>query len=357
MDQMNYGRVACSGKDTKHVVPGLERLHQNGYRSVDFRERAPWWGGDLQTLRNQFVSRVRPLQSRSLALEFPTSDGSGDRLVGSLETPITAVTNCPLVVLIHGLTGCQDSDYVREAARFHLIRGRAVLRLNLRGAGPSKRVARGYYHAGCASDIRDVLGGIPEPYARNGIFAVGFSLGGNILLNFLESAERDNRLVGAATVSAPIEPLEACCRLMASRNALYHRWLLKRMKQDVLSSTELSIREREDITRAQSVFEFDDRWVAPRNGFRDARDYYAQTAGARRVPIITIPTLLLHARNDPWIPHQSYLDAEKSAAPQVEIVIARSGGHVGFHEQGHSETWHDRLIDKFLARISGTANQ
>jgi predicted alpha/beta-fold hydrolase len=71
-----------------------------------------------------------------------------------------------------------------------------------------------------------------------------------------------------------------------------------------------------------------------------------------RVPLITTPTLMLHARNDPWIPVHPYLEAKTSASPQVEIVLARSGGHVGFHEQGYADTWHDRMIDTFLSKLS-----
>lgn len=85
----------------------------------------------------------------------------------------------PLIVLIHGLTGCEDSTYVRRAAQFHLLRGRKALRLNLRGAKPSRAMATGHYHAGPVQDIQDVLDGLGEDEARHGAFLVGFSLGGN----------------------------------------------------------------------------------------------------------------------------------------------------------------------------------
>lgn len=278
------------------------------------------------------------------------SDGSGDRLVGRLDEPANPVAGSPLILIIHGLTGCEDSSYMRETARFNVVRGRPVLRLNLRGAGPGRHVAGGYYHGGCASDIEDVLNGLPSAHAPNGVFLIGFSLGGNVLLNFLADLSPGHRVVGAATVSAPIEPLEACRRLMQPRNALYHRFLLYSMKRDVLSSTELSQDERRDIEAANSIYEFDDRWVAPRNSFRDAPDYYERTAGARCVASVTVPTLMLHARNDPWIPAEPYARVLTSSPDVVEVVLAGSGGHVGFHEHGHTETWHDRMIDAFLSR-------
>ena len=317
---------------------------------MTFRERAPWWGGDLQTLRNQFARRRAPLSIHAAAVEFETSDGSGDRLTGTLEQPLAPSPRAPLVVLIHGLTGCQESAYVRESARFFLARGLCVLRLNLRGAGSSRRVAGGYYHAGCAADLRDVFRGLREVDRPNGVFAIGYSLGGNILLNLLGQPGLHPNLVGAATVSAPIRPLEASQRMMAPRNAIYHRWLLQRMKRDVLSSASLTEHERAAIRRAQTVFEFDEFCVAPRNGFHGALDYYERTAGARFVAAIGVPTLMLHACNDPWIPADPYFALLDRTPPTVEIAIAKSGGHVGFHERGHAETWHDRTIAAFMCR-------
>jgi uncharacterized protein len=316
---------------------------------VGFVERSPWWGGDLQTIRNHLMWHEQPLESHASVLEFPTSDGSGDRLTGTLERPINP-TKSPLIMLIHGLTGCEDSFYVRDSARFHLARGRSVLRLNLRGAGTSRRVAGGYYHAGCAPDLEDVIGALGSEETRYGVFTIGYSLGGNILLNLLSRLPRPHRLVGAATVSAPIEPLEACNRIMAPRNLVYHTLLLRRMKRDVLSPpAQLTDRERQIVQDATSVFEFDDKFVAPRYGFGNALNYYERTAGARKVGAITVPTLMLHACNDPWIPASPYRALQGQDLANVEIVLTRSGGHVGFHERGFADTWHDRRMDDFLS--------
>ncbi|MBS0270971.1 MAG: alpha/beta fold hydrolase [Proteobacteria bacterium] len=289
-------------------------------------------------------------------LEFPTSDGSGDSLTGTLENPFRPEAS-PLILLIHGLAGSEDSTYVRESARFHLVRGRAVLRLNLRGAGTSRCLSRGYYHAGAGSDVEDVLNSISPEQIPYGIFAIGFSLGGNILLNLLGRISPRQRLIGAAVVSAPIKPIEACQRIMARRNYLYQKFLLRRIKRDVLSSKALSARERQSIEGARSIYEFDDGWVAPRNGFHGARDYYERTAGSRYVNDIRIPTLMLHACNDPWIPVAPYLELQHRHFSCVEILIASGGGHVGFHERGFADTWHDRKIDDFLRKlIAGELN-
>ena len=121
-----------------------------------FRSRLPWWGRDLQTLRNYIVSiesSLAPFPAERV--EFPTTDG--DRLLASLHRP-TEDLGRPLVVLIHGLTGSEDSAYIRASTRYFLDQGYRVLRLNLRGAGPSKGVCRSRYHAGRSDDLRQVLG-------------------------------------------------------------------------------------------------------------------------------------------------------------------------------------------------------
>lgn len=316
----------------------------------EFSDRAPWWGGDLQTMRNQLVPSAAPENEQAERLEFMTSDGSGDRLVGMLETP-TVVGEGPLVLLIHGLTGDQDSSYMLNTARLHLAQGRRVLRLNLRGAGPSRLTCKGYYHGGCVADIRTVLEGLPAELCKNGVFAIGYSLGGNILINTLAHRFVAETLVGAATVSAPLRPADAASRLMEPRNRLYHNSLLARMKAQTLSPhAHLDPAERSAIQGVQTIYDFDDRFTAPRNGYRNADDYYSQTTGAQFVPDLAVPTLLIHARNDPWIPVTPYDECRSANTPNALIVVTESGGHVGFHEKGFAQTRHDRAIEVFLSK-------
>ena len=129
------------------IGPSAHQVEKDAVRLISFRDRAPWWGGDLQTLRNHLLPPREPLPAITAARTFKTSDGSGDRLLAQLDTPPNPAATSPLVVLIHGLTGCEESTYVRRTAKFHLLRGRTVLRLNLRGAGPSRAMAKGHYHA------------------------------------------------------------------------------------------------------------------------------------------------------------------------------------------------------------------
>ncbi len=315
-----------------------------------FRARAPWWGGDLQTLRNKLVRARVKLPATSERITVPLSDGSGDRLAAMLDTPASP-TDGPLVVLIHGLTGCEDSAYVRTSAAFHLTRGRRVLRLNLRGAGPSRASCGGHYHNGCWTDIRDALETLDGGLVSQGVFLVGYSLGGNVLINLLGRLSHPSPVRGAATVSAPIEPAQAALRLMSRRNAIYHSWLLREMKAECAApGARLSEGERAAIDGAQTIWEFDDGFIAPRNGFAGAVDYYERTAGARITHDIRTPTLMIHARNDPWIPADPYAALERDPPANVHVRLLDGGGHVGFHASDHPETWHDRCVDAFLEK-------
>ena len=320
----------------------------------NFRARAPWWGGDLQTLRNSLVAGKHELPGSSARLLLPLKDGSGDRLVAMLDTPDGRASG-PLIILIHGLTGCEDSAYIRASTVFHLDRGRRVLRLNLRGAGPSRGTCGGHYHSGCAPDICDALAALDTELLQQGLFMIGYSLGGNVLINLLAGYADDFPICGAATVSAPIEPAQAARRLMAPRNALYHTWLLRRMKEEAIApGARLSERERTAIQRARTIWEYDNYFIAPRNGFSGACDYYTRTAGARVAANIPAPTLMIHARNDPWIPVDPYVELTQRCPPNLHIVVSPGGGHVGFHAADDIETWHDRHINDFLERCNGS---
>jgi predicted alpha/beta-fold hydrolase len=200
----------------------------NGYPA--FRPRAPWWGGDLQTLRNFIVVYKLGIGRPEVPgerLHLAMRDGSGDRLAGSL-TP--GPGDRPLVVLIHGLSGCETSTYIRVSAAHFRARGYPVLRLNLRGAGPSRASSRGHYHAGRSEDLRDALRGLEPGLLDRGLCLIGYSLGGNMLVKFLAEHGTEFPIRAAATISAPIDLAAAARELMRPRNAVYHRWMLDRMK-------------------------------------------------------------------------------------------------------------------------------
>jgi predicted alpha/beta-fold hydrolase len=318
---------------------------------VPFRERFPWIGGDLQTVRNYLVPPSRILgRWPGERVEFDAGDGTGDRLLAALHRPdpANARRDAPLVVLVHGLTGCEGSFYVLETARFLLAHGISVLRLNLRGAGPSRGTCGGHYSAASSGDIArvvEVVGGA--------VALVGYSLGGSIVLRYLADDGVPARVRAAIVVSTPIDLAATARRLLRPRNAIYHRWLLARMKEEALSgAARLAPGESEAVMGARDVVGFDDAFVAPRNGFADAADYYARCSAAFRLDGIRVPTLLIHGRNDPWIPSEAYDALALPASGAIRLALAAGGGHVGFHGADRETPWHNRLI---LRHVTGAA--
>jgi uncharacterized protein len=319
-----------------------------------FHTRAPWWGADLQTLRNVIIgSRAKPQLSAQTRLSFPMSDGTGDVLHAAFTAPLQGgVDGTPLVVLVHGLSGSEDSSYMLMSARFWAERGHRVLRLNLRGAGPSREHCVQQYHAGRTQDLRDVLSGLPVNELANGLILVGYSLGGNMLLKFMAEFGCDFPVVASASVSAPIDLAAASRRFLDARNWVYHQHLLRNMKHECFGGpVAVSDEERAVILSCRTILEFDERIVAPRNGFRDAAHYYHENHARRYLREITSPTLLIHAQNDPWIPADAYTRYPFTDNPQLHPVLTKSGGHVGFHVRNDFETYYDHCIHAFATKV------
>jgi hypothetical protein len=320
-----------------------------------FRQRFPWIGGHLQTIRNVTMRRAGwtpPESGQRIWLD--TDDGSGDVIALRLSVPDHPDPDGkPLVLLIHGLSGCEDSMNQRMSTAWFLERGHAVLRLNLRGAGPSEARCSRRYHSGHTADLdlairymtrrTDIVGAA-------GIVAMGVSLGGVILLNHLINSGQDAGLRAAVTISSPLDLAGASRRFMAPSNILYKRHLLERMK--AMTLTAMPSPEWEPVIRGcRNVWEFDDRIVAPWNGYGGAEDYYERCAPLPRLGLIRTPVMLIHAEDDPWVPAGPYRMLDDVDAP-LHVRLLPRGGHVGFHEKGSIIPWHNRAAAAFFEEFA-----
>ncbi len=314
-------------------------------------------GGDLQSLRN-FLRRpaIHLEAGASERIHLPLDARSGDRASAMLHRPWQETgRRCPTVILIHGLTGCEDSVYMR-ATTAHLLRaGFPVLRLNLRGAGPSRPHCGLHYHAGRTEDLRLMLAALPPTVTANGMVAVGFSLGGNLLLKYLGEAGSTAALLAAATVSAPLDLTATAHCLAAPRNALYHWYFLRECQREVLApASVVTPEERCAALTAQNLWQFDERFTAPRNGFAGAADYYRRNSARIFLDEIVVPTLAIHALDDPIVPHEPYREYDWRRNRRLLPVLPPKGGHVGFHDR-RGGTWHDRAIQAFFEQTLGLA--
>src|ERR1700730_9993872 len=312
-----------------------------------FRERAPWFGGDLQTLRN-VVRGTPPDLPGGERLLLPMPDG--DRLAARLDRPTERFAR-PLIVLVHGLAGSEASGNVVASTRHLVGQGWPVLRLNLRGSLPSLPTAAGHYHAGRTKDLAEALRGLPADLTRHGMVVLGHSLGGNLALKFMGEGGHGLPVLAAVAVSTPIDLAATCARMMTRRKFVYHRYMLDAMKREALApGAAVSAAERAAIAAARNVYEFDDRFIAPRFGYRDAQDYYESHAAKHFLAGVTVPTLVLHALDDPWIPATCYTAINWSRLAMIEALLTARGGHLGFHGQGSRVPWHDRVTAWWLAR-------
>lgn len=315
--------------------------------SSAFVPRRPWWGGDLQTICN-YAKRASRAVSACVdeRLIVPLDDGTGDCLAAALRLP-QGWERLPLVLMIHGISGCEGSGYMKMAAAFFAERGYAVLSLNLRGAGPSRPLCRREYHAGSSQDLAAVIAKLDPKLTDRGILPIGFSLGGNLLLKFLGTMGAGHPVIRAATVSVPIDLSGSCRSILRWRNVAYHRYIFPRLKRSCMEpKADLSDTERRSLEGARNLFELDDRFIARRNGYDGAEDYYRQNSATNFLAAITHPTLMIHAKNDPFVPITPYLDARWAKNSMLSLALPDGGGHLGFH--GTSGPWHLRRIDAFF---------
>jgi uncharacterized protein len=233
-------------------------------------------------------------------------------------------------VLFHGLEGSSDSHYARAIAGEAVRRGWRLALVHFRGCSGEPNRTRRAYHSGDSEEIDWVLRRLGAP-----LHAVGVSLGGNALLKWLgeRGAEAATLVRRAAAVSAPLDLAAAGEALDRGLNRfLYTRHFLSTLKPKSLAKLEAfpDLFEKEKVRAARTFREFDNLVTAPLHGFRDTDHYWAAAACAPYLAGIRVPTLVLNARNDPFLPEQDLVRSAQKAAACVVLEFPPTGGHAGF---------------------------
>jgi predicted alpha/beta-fold hydrolase len=263
-----------------------------------------------------------------------------------------------LAILCHGLEGSSEQGYIRGLAAALARAGWDALAWNLRGcSGTANRLPR-FYHSGETGDLRALVVRAAETHDR--IALVGFSLGGNIVLKYLGEAPPPPRVVRAAAVSVPID-LASCARRLDREwtNRLYLRRFLAPMRAKIAAKVQRfpEAFEVRGLDRVATFEEFDGRFTGPLHGFRDAEDYWSRSSARQFLPAITVPTLLLNARNDPFLTPHCFPEVEAAASAHVFLEAPASGGHVGFVDGAGRPWWERRVVDWMseMDTMDGTA--
>ena len=250
------------------------------------------------------------------------------------------------MILVPGLTGCEASRHVLQAAAAWVARGAPVVRLNLRGSPPGRALARGHYHMDRARDLADAclaVGALDPAIRRAGIVIVGYSLGGAIALRLAQAPSPPGLVKAVVAVSAPLDLVATAERMVRPRNRLYERWLLDRLKRETEPLWRAAPAPvRTAVQRARHIRDFDDALTAKEAGFRDADDYYVSCSPLRGMEALRIPVLLVHADDDPWVPPPAVAES-----PLLRVLVTRGGGHVGFHGRGSPMPWHVDAAARF----------
>ena len=257
--------------------------------------------------------------------------------------------NSPIVLLLHGLGGSSQSAYAPEFYRQLARVGIRSVGINYRSCGGEINNLPQTYHAGSTDDVALVVNWLRQQYPVP-VGLIGVSLGAAITLNYLGEAMRD--VAAAVTVSTPFD-LRASAKLLGTPGRhFYNRSLISGLKRSYARKAEQigSLVDMDKLMAVENLYEFDNVCTAPLHGFADAEDYYAQCDPKRHLSSIRTPTLVLRAKDDPFLQPEDIPFATIQQNPYLTDGITKHGGHVGFAETLYPITWWaQRQAARFLA--------
>jgi len=321
------------------------------------RFQQPWWlpGAHTQTLAGKLLRAKPSLPVSTERLDTP----DGDFL--DIDWMPETDREGPVVVVLHGLEGHTRRGYVIQMFRALAAQGLRAVGLNFRGcSGEVNRAAR-FYHSGETEDVALVLELIRGRFPSRPIMAVGFSLGGNVLLKLLgEQVEGGGvPICAAVTISVPYD-LAAGARAL-ERGVMarfYTRYFVRSLMSKVRAKREMleGLVDLDQVHDGVTIRAFDELVTAPLHGFAGAEDYYRRCSAKKFISRIRTPTLLLHSLNDPFLPPSAIPRTSIADNPYLTLVVTGSGGHVGFVEGAAPwvpSFWAEREAAAFLRHQFG----
>jgi predicted alpha/beta-fold hydrolase len=290
--------------------------------------RAPAWlpGGHLQTIYPATAIAKPPVSFRRERWDTPCGQ---DFIDVDLVDRTPGTPGAPCVMLFHGLEGSSNSHYARALMAAVQARGWHGAIPHFRGCSGEANLAPRFYHSGDAEELDWIIRRL-RPRYPGPFYIAGVSLGGNALLRWLGEQQRGAEIIEAAvSVSAPLDLAAGGAALSRGLNRIYTRMFLDTLKPKALAKLERfpGLFDRERLLAARDLYSFDNVVTAPLHGYRDTDDYWHRASAKHVLHDITVPTLVLNARNDPFLPGQ-FLPTD--AAKAVTLQYTATGGHVGF---------------------------
>ena len=325
-------------------------------KSEDFVPHRVFQRGDTQTLA-AYLWPLRP------------ADRTGDEeRFFQVEAGSQVMARCrwqsnrrehPTLLLWHGMEGSTASAYMVSTADKAFRAGFNVMRVNVRNCGGTEHLSPTLYHGGLTDDLRVVIDELIKTDELPRLFVAGFSLGGNMVLK-LAGEYGDSpppEVLGICAVSPSVDLSATTSHMALRRNWIYQQDFLRRLKNRLKRKQSLfpDLYDTSGLGDIHSMQEFDDRFTAPAFGFADAQDYYAKASSLPFIGRIRIPTLIIHAEDDPFIPFEPLRDPSIAANPYVLLIGTERGGHVAFlsANAGEDRFWAENRVVEFCRIITG----
>ena len=329
---------------------------------IDFQPtpfRSAWWvpGAHLQTLGGKYLRRHEALPLRRERWDTPDGDFL-DLDFGPEEGP-----EAPLVLLLHGLEGFSRRPYILQAMGVLAEAGIAGVGLNFRGCSGEPNLKARLYHSGETEDPGFVLKRLRERWPGRPLGAMGYSLGGNILLKLM--GERDDGgeilLDAGVALSVPFDlDLGAAVLERGMMARFYTNYFLKSLKTKIRDKEALldPILDLDEVYAARTIREFDHRATGPLHGFQGAEDYYRLSSSNQFLDRVRVPTLVLQARNDPFLLPHAIPEEALAKNPYLTPAVTGGGGHVGFLAgpvPGRPRFWAEDQAARFFSQTLSRA--
>jgi len=273
---------------------------------------------------------------------------------------LKAISPSPVarLLVLHGLEGTIRSHYAQALLSEAHSRGWAADMLIFRSCGEEMNWTRRFYHSGETTDLAFVIDRLLKEYPEQSLVLTGVSLGGNVLLKYLgeQGTELPSRVRAAAAISVPFDLARSSRHINQGFARIYQRHFLRSLRQKAFGKLERfpDLIPRERLAGMRTMADFDNVITAPLHGFRDADDYYSRSSSLGWIGQIGIPTLLLSAADDPFLPPEvlDQVRAEAKRNPVLELDFPRHGGHAGFimgHNPFRPRYYAERRACDFLA--------
>lgn len=268
---------------------------------------------------------------------------------------------CPTIVLVHGLEGSVDSSYMLGTAEKAFAVGFNAVRLNQRNCGGGEALTPSLYNSSLSCDSRAVVLELAERDRLPEIFACGWSMGGNLILKMAGEfgASPPPALRGAIGV-APSVNLSASSDAISERQNLLYEWnfvlnLKRRTRRKAAQFPErYAVIGADGLSRVHTVRQFDDAVVAPVFGYRDAEDYYQRASALNTIAQISVPTLIIAAQDDTFVPFRTFDHPAIRGNPNITVLGPEHGGHCAFISRfdGEERFWAEARIVEFCLEHS-----